>query len=196
MSPAPARAAVAPLPSHRGEAGRSAPTAAPVSPAPPEPAGAGSDVPNELVAIGAAAALAGVSERTLRYYEELGLVVPAGHSPGGSRRYAAEQVERVRRIRELQELAGLNLEEIGALLRRDDRRPVLRAAWEASEDPASRQAILDEGITADTALLERLLAKRARIDGLIDELGERLARYRSLLPTGSAEQTGAGVRTR
>jgi DNA-binding transcriptional MerR regulator len=137
--------------------------------------------PGCLVAIGTAAGLAGVSERTLRYYEEIGLVTPAAHSPGGSRRYAAEQVERVRRIRELQELLGLNLEEIRALLERDDRREVLRAAWVATEDAATRRAILDEAISSNVLLRHRLVAKRDRIDGVITDLDCRLERYRELL---------------
>jgi hypothetical protein len=37
--------------------------------------------------IGEAAARVGVSSRTLRYYEELGLLTPSGRTPGGARRY-------------------------------------------------------------------------------------------------------------
>jgi DNA-binding transcriptional MerR regulator len=145
------------------------------------PDGAAAALPECLVAIGTAASLAGVSERTLRYYEEIGLVTPAAHSPGGSRRYAGEQVERVRRIRELQELLGLNLEEIRALLERDDRREVLRAQWQASEDPATRRAILDEAIDSNLVLRHRLVAKRDRIDSVIADVDCRLARYQELL---------------
>ncbi len=50
-----------------------------------------------LLRIGEAAERAGVSCRTLRYYEELGLLVPAGHSAGGARRYTGDDVERLRR---------------------------------------------------------------------------------------------------
>lgn len=156
--------------------------AAAVPPAPADSALTHGDLaPGALVAIGAAAAITGVSERTLRYYEEIGLVTPAAHSPGGCRRYASEQVERVRRIRELQELLGLNLEEIRALLERDDRREVLRAAWEASEDVTSRRAILTEAIDSNLAVRQRLVVKRDRIDALVAEVDSRISRYRELL---------------
>jgi len=145
-----------------------------------------------LIPIGAAAALAGVSERTLRYYEELGLVTPAGHSPGGSRRYGPEQVARVQRIRELQELLGLDLDEIRALLAHDDRREELRAAWEASDDRSSRRAILEEAIEANTALRARLAAKRDRIDAFIGDLDERLARFTELLKEGAEAASSKG----
>jgi DNA-binding transcriptional MerR regulator len=71
--------------------------------------------------IGEVAEAAGVSTRTLRYYEELGLVSPSGHSPGGARRYSDADLARVLRIRELQHLVGFNLEaiEINNQLRED-----------------------------------------------------------------------------
>jgi DNA-binding transcriptional MerR regulator len=98
-------------------------------------AAAQADVPPPALRIGEAALATGVSERTLRYYEELGLLAPAGHSPGGTRRYGEIQLARVRRIRELQELLGLNLDEIKSILSGEDRFDALRSAWERSEDP-------------------------------------------------------------
>jgi DNA-binding transcriptional MerR regulator len=41
-----------------------------------------------LLGIGAAAARAGVSERALRYYQQLGLLTPCHSTPGGMRRYS------------------------------------------------------------------------------------------------------------
>ena len=62
--------------------------------------------------IGQAAAIVGVSTRTLRYYEELGLLHPSSRSPGGGRRYCEEDLARLLRIRELQSLMGFNLRDI------------------------------------------------------------------------------------
>jgi len=59
-----------------------------------------------LLPIGEAATRLGVSTRTLRYYEELGLVAPSGRTQGGSRRYAEPDVERVQHVRELQQVLG------------------------------------------------------------------------------------------
>src|SRR5271165_6759045 len=95
-----------------------------------------------LLRIGEMAERTGVSERTLRYYEELDLLVPAGHSPGGSRRYSELEVARVLRIRELQQLLGLNLDEIRTVLAAEDRLEALRAAWHEHQDPESRRRIL------------------------------------------------------
>src|SRR6202012_617166 len=88
---------------------------------------AGYDGP--LLGIGAAAQRLGVSERALRYYQELGLLVPACTTPGGLRRYSADDLARVARIRELQTLLGLNLDEIAIVLRNEDRLAQIRRAF-------------------------------------------------------------------
>lgn len=72
----------------------------------------------ELFRIGELAARAGVSERTLRYYEELGLISPSGVSPGGFRLYTETDLRRVLVIKVFKDL-GLSLEQIRELLQPD-----------------------------------------------------------------------------
>ena len=67
--------------------------------------------PPELLKIGEFAKLAKTNLRTLRYYEELGLVTPSRRSKGGFRYYRPTDLARVEMIQFLQEL-GLPLEEI------------------------------------------------------------------------------------
>jgi len=66
--------------------------------------------------IGEVAERAGVTTRTLRYYEECGLLNPSGHSPGGGRRYSEADAARLLRIIELRDVMGFNLEQIGEIL--------------------------------------------------------------------------------
>ena len=70
---------------------------------------------NDLLKIGAFARLASTNLRTLRYYEELGLLTPADRSRGGFRYYRPTDLNRVRMIHSLQDL-GLALESIRDLL--------------------------------------------------------------------------------
>ena len=70
----------------------------------------------ELLKIGKFAELAKTNLRTLRYYEELGLVTPSRRSKGGFRFYRPTDLARVQLIQFLQEL-GLPLEEIGTSLK-------------------------------------------------------------------------------
>lgn len=69
----------------------------------------------DLLKIGDFATLADTNLRTLRYYEELGLLTPAARSDGGFRYYRATDVNRLSMIRHLQDL-GLQLDQIGSLL--------------------------------------------------------------------------------
>lgn len=134
-----------------------------------------------LLRIGEAALRLGVSERALRYYEEIGLVVPSHRSPGGNRRYAEADLARVRRIRELQDLMGLNLDEIRTVLCTEDQLESLRAKWHASDAAGDRRRLLEEGIALTEPLRARVDAKRARLGAFLEELDERIARYRGLL---------------
>src|SRR5712692_9572635 len=77
--------------------------------------------------IGEVAARARVTTRTLRYYQECGLLDPAGRSPGGGRRYSEADVTRLLRIIELRDIMGFDLERIGEILRAEDRLAELRA---------------------------------------------------------------------
>jgi DNA-binding transcriptional MerR regulator len=61
--------------------------------------------------IGEIAKQAGVTTRTLRYYEQLGLFVPSSISSNGYRYYNDDTLSVINRIRDLQRV-GLSLEEI------------------------------------------------------------------------------------
>ena len=69
----------------------------------------------ELIKIGEFARLAGTNLRTLRYYEELGLLSPAVRSAGGFRYYRAGDLGRMRMIASLQQL-GLELARVRELM--------------------------------------------------------------------------------
>lgn len=78
---------------------------------------------NEFYKIGAFAKLCGVSVRTLRHYESLGLLVPAQIDKWtGYRNYHADQLKRMEKIKKLK-AAGLSLEEIGVLMKSESQTP-------------------------------------------------------------------------
>jgi DNA-binding transcriptional MerR regulator len=137
----------------------------------------------ELLGIGAAAAQAGVSERALRYYQQLGLLVPACTTPGGLRRYSADDLARVARIRELQDLLGLNLDEIAIVLRNEDRMAQIRRAYKderTSDD--ERLGLIRECLTLLESLRSTVEAKRAALEGFLADLDARIGRVQDLLP--------------
>ena len=91
-----------------------------------------------LFRIGEAAERAGVSPRTLRWYEEIGLLSPSGHTTGGARRYSEEDLTRIEHIRELQSLLGLDLGEIRDILWGEDALAGLRREYHAGAEAARR----------------------------------------------------------
>ena len=145
-------------------------------------ASAGDECEERLLSIGAAAAQAGVTERALRYYQELGLLNPAGHTKGGMRRYSQADLDRVARIRELQLLLGLNLDEIAGVLRNEDRSGEIRAAYyDKTTGREERQRLLLESLGLAGELRSTVEAKRAALDSFLADLDARIARINAAL---------------
>jgi DNA-binding transcriptional MerR regulator len=128
--------------------------------------------------IGELAKRAGLTTRTLRYWEECGLVKPADHRFSGERLYLASELERVVHIRELQELLGLTLAEIRIVLESEDAVERARNARIARAPTERRVALIDDAIEAHTRLIERMDDRLARISAFRDEWVERGKRMR------------------
>lgn len=74
---------------------------------------------HEHISVGVLARQVGTTVRTVRYYEQVGLLAPASRSEGGHRRYGPEQRARLLRILALREL-GVRVERIGPIADGDD----------------------------------------------------------------------------
>lgn len=158
-----------------GTATRAAPVAGAAAPGPPPAAG------GELLGIGAAAARAGVSERALRYYQQIGLLKPAC-TPGGLRRYSEDDLARVARIRELQTLLGLNLDEIAVVLGNEDRLAQIRVSYHDSRtSDAQRRQLIRESLALQEDLRATVQAKRDALDAFLTDLDTRIGKARALL---------------
>ena len=135
-----------------------------------------------LLGIGAAAIHAGVSERALRYYQQLGLIVPACTTPGGLRRYSEEDLARVARIRELQTLLGLNLDEIAVVLGNEDRMAQIRLTYHDERTSADeRRRLIRECLALQEDLRATVEAKRVALESFLADLDARIGRARDLL---------------
>jgi DNA-binding transcriptional MerR regulator len=150
-------------------------------PAPTAETAAAAAEAGELLGIGAAAARLRVSERALRYYQQLGLIHPAC-TPGGLRRYSADDIARVTRIRELQDLLGLNLDEIAIVLSREDRMAQIRLTYHDERTSQSeRRKLIEESLSLQEGLRATVEAKRAALTDFLADLDARIGRSRKLL---------------
>ncbi len=125
--------------------------------------------------IGQVAERIGISERTLRYYEELGLIIPSAYSRGDNRLYDDLTVKRVDRIRTLQSLMGFNLGEIKDILLVDDHLDELRAEYR-SESTKSKEDLLLDAMTTLKELQSKVLEKQSRLKAFEDDLEARIQR--------------------
>ncbi|MFZ0251071.1 MAG: MerR family transcriptional regulator [Acidimicrobiales bacterium] len=139
------------------------------------------------IRISDAATRVGVSARTLRYYEELGLLTPSLYTPGGERRYTSEDLAHLQRILELREVLGMNLEEIREFLALETRLDELRASYRATKDATSKKALeaqkatLQEALVLNESLAEQISTKLARMDAFRAKLRSDAQRCRELL---------------
>jgi MerR family transcriptional regulator, repressor of the yfmOP operon len=124
--------------------------------------------------IGELAELAGTTPRTIRYYEEIGLLDGASEREQGKHRvYTEADVERVGEILRLRDLLGLSLEQLSELLEAESARAEIRREYHATEDPKDQRRLLDQALGHLDRQLELLAARRSEIEQLQTELGER-----------------------
>jgi len=137
----------------------------------------------EKLRIGEVAKLTGTTPRTIRYYEELGLLPAAGdREPGAHRTYESGDVERLTELLRLKDVLGVSLEELRELVTAEDARASLRREWKAGvEDPVRRREILDESLSHIAKQLELVRRRRQEIEKLEEELIARRRRVRSLI---------------
>lgn len=129
--------------------------------------------------IGEAAKLAGLTARTLRYWEELGLITPSGYRESGERLYSSTDASRAARIRELQDLLGFSLAEVRIALDTEDVFDQLRSAYAGdSADPRLLQMV-EDAIAANDRLMNRLDVTLNRILEFRNEQASKGERLRS-----------------
>ena len=115
-----------------------------------------------LVQIGEVAAKLRVSTRTIKYYEELGLIKPGERSPGGFRLFREEDVERLKRILKMKGM-GFSLTAI---------REVLAVRDVASD--ADKVIVLNK-------VTERLEEQEQQVAGRIRKMREEVGHAEELL---------------
>jgi DNA-binding transcriptional MerR regulator len=121
-----------------------------------------------LLRIQEVAAETGLTPRSIRYYEEMGLLEPAARSEGAYRLYDDSDLERLRYIRELRDEAGFSLAQIGQLLEDEAARERNSERLRTSQDPKERRAILEDARARVDRQIQTLEAKAERLDAMIE----------------------------
>jgi DNA-binding transcriptional MerR regulator len=125
--------------------------------------------------IGEVARRVGTTPRTIRYYEERGLLPTGGERESGRHRlYDEQDVERLREALRLKQLLGVSLDELRELLEAEEARALLRDEWRhGNPDAQRRREILDQALGHVDHQLELLAGRRAEIQRLERELRDK-----------------------
>jgi DNA-binding transcriptional MerR regulator len=129
--------------------------------------------------IGEVAERAGVTTRTIRYYEELGLLGKAvERAKGAHRLYTESDVVRLQELIRLRDLLGLTLDELVELVEAEEARSALRDQWAESATDDERARIVDAAISLAERQLDLVRARQRRLGEFADDLLEKLRSIR------------------
>ena len=128
--------------------------------------------------IGDVARIVGTTARTIRYYEEIGLLPASDDREQGKHRlYTAADLDRIREIVRLRDLLGLSLEQLSTLLEAETARAEIRREYRESDDPARRRRLLEEAlphIATQLALVRERLSELRELEADLSARQERI----------------------
>ncbi|HEV8460787.1 MAG TPA: MerR family transcriptional regulator [Gaiellaceae bacterium] len=134
--------------------------------------------------IGEIAERTGVTPRTIRYYEELGLLPTIDREQGKHRTYTDADVERIRELTRLRDLLGLSLEELRSMIVAEDTRAELRRRFQETESRDEQLDLLGSAqanVELQIALVRRKLEDLRELEAdLVDRRKRILRRRREL----------------
>lgn len=154
-----------------------------------------------LQRIGEVADQVGVTARTIRYYEELGLLGNTdGRLKGAHRLYSDTDVARLRELIGLRDLLGLSLEQLTEIAEEADVAVCLRAQWENSADDTDRANVLLAGLPHVQRQLELVRSRQRSLADFEAQLLTKLTDMRAILakhdraPAVPSRRTGPRVK--
>ena len=126
--------------------------------------------------IGQVALASGVTPRTIRYYEELGLLPTSDREQGKHRTYTEADIERLKEVTRLRDLLGLSLEELRAVVLAEAARADARWRYHESDSPDERRAALEEALPHLELQLGLVRRRAAELKELENDLVDRRRR--------------------
>ena len=127
--------------------------------------------------IGEVAERTGVTQRTLRFYEEKGLLRPPTRMDGGFRLYSEDDVSRVEHIRQLQNLLGVTLAEIKEMVDAEEVLQELKAQYRPEADVSEKRRQLQKAIDVVTRQHGIVSQKAEQMSEMKGQLEERLRTF-------------------
>ena len=127
--------------------------------------------------IGEVAERTGVTQRTLRFYEEKGLLRPPSRMDGGFRLYSEDDVKRVEMVRRLQDLLGVTLADIKEMVDAQEMLRELRAQYRPEAGVEEKRRQLKKAIDVVQAQYVIVKQKCGQMEEMKGQLEERLKTF-------------------
>jgi DNA-binding transcriptional MerR regulator len=134
--------------------------------------------------IGELAAAVGTTTRTVRYYEEIGLLPGGERRKGAHRLYTDADAERLRELVRLRDLLGLSLDELKALVEAEEARAKIRARFVRTDDEAEKRQLAAKALVHVERQLALVRDRKDALGRLEAELLEKEQRIRERLSAG------------
>src|SRR3990172_1428516 len=131
--------------------------------------------------IGEVAERTKVTQRTLRFYEEKGLLKPPSRMEGGFRLYSEADIQRVEQIKRLQQLLGFALAEIKEMVEAEEVLMQLRTQYRPEAAVSQKKAQLLRAIEVTEHQYGLIRQKVNALTEMQSKMEERLATYRGWL---------------
>jgi DNA-binding transcriptional MerR regulator len=122
--------------------------------------------------IGEVADRTGVTQRTLRFYEEKGLLTPADRMDGGFRLYSDQDIDHIELIKRLQSLLNLSLAEIKEMVDAEALFAQMRATFRPDRDLNARKTRatqIRQALTLQSEIIDRKMEQLREMGAVIDE---------------------------
>ncbi|MDQ6644929.1 MAG: MerR family transcriptional regulator [Chloroflexota bacterium] len=126
----------------------------------------------------------GFTKRTLRYYEEVGLLPPTGRTEGNYRRYSQADLGRLESIKNLRDLLGFSLSDIREIMEAEDERGQIAVAYKHETEATAKVAQLnraDELIRGQMDVIEKKLVGLEQMKAILMAKLERHEHIRNEL---------------
>jgi len=126
-----------------------------------------------VIRIGEVAERVGITPRTIRYYEEIGLLPGGERAKGTHRLYDEADVERLTELKRLRDLLNLSLDELKELVEAEQERAVLRRRFRSTASEAERLRIVEAAQPLVERQLELVRRRKRELEKLEAELVEK-----------------------
>jgi DNA-binding transcriptional MerR regulator len=143
--------------------------------------------------IGEAAERLGLTQRTLRFYEEKGLLEPPTRMDGGFRLYSPDDLQRLDRIKQLKDLLGFCLADIKEMLDAEEIRLQMHAEWRKDANAGEKAARIRKAREMTLQQMALIDHKVASMDTMRQDLASRLDKYDSWLREHAAQLDGTAA---